>query len=139
MRTKFLIASLLALLVGMPAQASGKKEEKAVVVEGVQYVYLDPVFMVNFGETGRLRYLRTQIAVKVANSEAASKVNEFLPYLRNDMILILSAQSAEIINTPQGREALRKMALDNLRGRMMKLAEQPYIDELYFSNFVTQG
>ncbi len=89
MRTKFLIASLLALLVGMPAQASGKKEEKAVVVEGVQYVYLDPVFMVNFGETGRLRYLRTQIAVKVANSEAASKVNEFLPYLRNDMILIL--------------------------------------------------
>ena len=58
--------------------------------------------MVNFGETGRLRYLRTQIAVKVANAEAATKVNEFLPYLRNDMILILSAQSAEIINTHKG-------------------------------------
>ncbi len=139
MFAKFLIIPLLALVVAMPAQASGKKEEKAAVVEGVQYVYLDPVFMVNFGETGRLRYLRTQIAVKVANAEAATKVNEFLPYLRNDMILILSAQSAEIINTPQGREALRKMALDNLRGRMIKLAEQPYIDELYFSNFITQG
>lgn len=139
MFAKFLMTFVLSLLLSLSALASAPKEEKAAVIEGVQYVYLDPVFMVNFGETGRLRYLRTQIAVKVANAEAAAKVNEFLPYLRNDLILILSAQSKEVINTPEGREALRKMALDNLRGRMMKLTEQPYIDELYFSNFVTQG
>lgn len=105
----------------------------------VQYVYLDPVFLVNYGDSGRLRYLRTQVAVKVGSAEAVEKVTANMPYLRNDLILLFSAQSAEVISTPQGRESLRQLALDGLRGRLLKLTDQPYIEDLYFSNFVTQN
>lgn len=123
---------LLVLLLGFgslyfsPAQAS-------------EYVYLDPPFTVNFGTQGKLKFLRTQIALKVMSPEDAAKVLAHKPYLRNDLILLFSAQEPEIINSPQGRENLREIALDNLRGRMQQLEDAPIIDALYFSNFVVQN
>lgn len=106
---------------------------------GTQYVYLQPAFTTNFGPAGRLRYIRTEIAVKVSSAEAAEKVNLHIPYLRHDLILLLSAQESDSINTPQGREKLRHLALDQLRGRMTELEQEPFIEELYFSNFVVQN
>lgn len=123
---------LLVLLLGfgslswMPAQAS-------------QYVYLNPPFTVNFGSIGKLKYLRTEIALKVDSEEAAEKIRAHMPYLRNDLILLFSAQEPEIINTPQGRESLRQVALDNLRSRMLELEDELLIEALYFSNFVVQN
>lgn len=123
---------LLVLLLGfgslslMPAQAS-------------QYVYLNPPFTVNFGSIGKLKYLRTEIALKVDTEEAAEKIRAHMPYLRNDLILLFSAQEPEIINTPQGRESLRQVALDNLRSRMLELEDELLIEALYFSNFVVQN
>lgn len=107
--------------------------------EGTQYVYLQPAFTTNFGPAGRLRYIRTEIAVKVTSAEAAEKVTHHIPYLRSDLIFLLSAQESDAINTPQGREKLRRLALDQLRGRMTELEQEPFIEELYFSNFVVQN
>lgn len=123
---------LLVLLLGFgplylaPAQAS-------------EYVYLDPPFTVNFGTQGKLKFLRTQIALKVMTAEDAGKVLAHKPYLRNDLILLFSAQEPEIINSPQGRESLREIALDNLRARLQQLEGEPIIEALYFSNFVVQN
>ncbi len=123
---------LLMLLLGfgqlylLPAQAS-------------EYVYLNPPFTVNFGSVGKLKYLRTEIALKVSSPEAAEKVKAHAPYLRNDLILLFSAQEPEVINSPQGRESLRQIAVDNLRARMLKLTDDTVIEALYFSNFVVQN
>lgn len=104
-----------------------------------EYVYLNPAFTVNFGSVGKLKYLRTEIALKVDSPEDADKVRAHSPYLKNDLILLFSAQEAEVINSPQGRESLRQIAVDNLRARMIKLIGEPVIDALYFSNFVVQN
>lgn len=108
-------------------------------VQASEYVYLDPPFTVNFGTQGKLKFLRTQIALKVMTAEDAEKVLAHKPYLRNDLILLFSAQEPEIINSPQGRESLREIALDNLRGRLQQLEGEPIIEALYFSNFVVQN
>lgn len=123
---------LLLMILGfgsiymLPAQAS-------------QYVYLSPPFTVNFGTVGKLKYLRTEIALKVESEEAAAKINAHKPYLRNDLILLFSAQEPDVINSPEGRESLRNIALDNLRARMLELEDELVIDALYFSNFVVQN
>lgn len=106
---------------------------------GAQYVYLQPAFTTNFGQSGRMGYIRTEIAVKVNSLEAAEKVRHHLPYLRHDIIVLLSAQEGDVVNTPKGRERLRHLALDQLRGRLIELEEEPVIEELYFSNFVVQN
>ena len=136
----FLLLSLVlsaGLLV--PSTWAASKEKAPAIAVGPQYVYLQPGFTVNFGSMGRLRYLRTEIAVKVSSAEAAAKVNANMPYLRSDMIMLLSNLESEDVNTPQGREHMRKQALDKLRGRLTELTDEPCIEELYFSNFVVQN
>lgn len=105
----------------------------------VQYVYLQPAFTANVGHAGRLRYVRTEIALKVSSDEAAEQIKTHMPYLRHEMIMLLSSQTTEAINTPKGRDQLRIAALDRLRGRMIAITEAPLIEELYFSNFVAQN
>lgn len=106
--------------------------------EVAKYVYLEPALVVNYGSTGRLRYIRTEVALKVAGSEAATRVSRHRPYIRNNLVLLFSAQESEVVNSSQGRESLRKVALDEVRALMIKLEGTPDVDDLYFSNFVVQ-
>ena len=66
-------------------------------------------------------------------------MSEHKPYLRNNLVMMFSAQESEIMNSSQGREQLRKLALDEVRAVMEQLEGMPYIDDLYFSNFVVQN
>jgi flagellar FliL protein len=104
-----------------------------------RYIYMEPAFVVNYGSTGRMKYLRTEVALKVSSAEAAGKVSEHKPYLLYNLVLMFSAQESEIMNSSQGREQLRKLALDEVRAVMEQLEGMPYIDDLYFSNFVVQN
>lgn len=130
---KALMLAVIALSVTAPVMAA------APSAGGVKYVYLEPGFVVNYGEKGRMKYLKTDVALKIASDEAAAKIKSHLPYLRNDMILLLSSQNADTINSADAREDLRKQALDLVRGVLMKLEGQTYVDDLYFSNFVAQN
>lgn len=133
---KFLLYPLGLLLACCLPQASLHAADST---EGAQYVYLQPGFTTNFGTSGRMRYVRTEIAVKVDSSMAAEAVKRHLPYLRHDIIMLLSAQDSETLNTPQGREKLRRLTLDQVRGRLIELEDAPQVEELYFSNFVVQN
>ena len=104
-----------------------------------QYIYLEPAIVVNYGRSGRMKYLRTEVALKVTSGEAAANVSHHKPYIRNNLVLLFSAQDADTMNSSQGREALRKVALDEVRALMVKLEGMPYIDDLFFSNFVVQN
>ena len=65
---------------------------------GVQYVHLQPAFVVNYGDnaTGRLKYIRTDIALRVLGPEAAGKVNHHQAYVRNQLVLLLSQQTEQV-------------------------------------------
>lgn len=102
----------------------------------VQYIHLEPAFVVNYGSSGRMRYLKTEIALKVSTLEAAAKVSAHKPYIRNNLVLLFSEQEPEtVMNT----EALRKTALSNIQELMTTLEEEPCVDDLYFNNFVIQN
>ena len=80
-----------------------------------QYVHLQPAFVLNYGSntTGRLKYVRTDVALRVIGAEAAGKVNHHQAYIRNQLVLLLSQQEESTINDAQGREKLRQVALDD--------------------------
>lgn len=106
-----------------------------------QYVHLQPAFVLNYDNntTGRLKYIRTDVALRVMGAEAAGKVNHHQPYIRNQLVLLLSQQDEATINNPQARETLRQVALDELRALLTELEGKPYIEDLYFQNFVAQN
>ncbi|MFY0639658.1 MAG: flagellar basal body-associated protein FliL [Bermanella sp.] len=106
-----------------------------------QYVHLQPAFVLNYDDntTGRLKYIRTDVALRVMGAEAAGKVNHHQAYIRNQLVLLLSQQNEATINDPTAREKLRQVALDELRALLTELEGKPYIEDLYFQNFVAQN
>lgn len=108
---------------------------------GTQYVHLQPAFVLNYGANtvGRLKYIRTDVALRVIGAEAAGKVNHHQAYIRNQLVLLLSQQTEETVNSAQGREQLRQVALDEIKALLSELEGKPYIEDLYFQNFVAQN
>jgi flagellar FliL protein len=104
-----------------------------------KYIHLTPAFVVNYGNTGRMKYLRTEVALRVSGIEAASAVTQHRPYIRNNLVFLLTAQDSDIVNSSSGRETLRKVALDEVRALMTELEGLPYVDDLFFENFVVQN
>jgi flagellar FliL protein len=104
-----------------------------------KYIHLTPAFVVNYGNTGRMKYLRTEVALKVMGAEAATAVTQHRPYIRNNLVFLLTAQDSDIVNSSAGRETLRKVALDEVRALMTELEGMPYVDDLFFENFVVQN
>ena len=106
---------------------------------GTRYIHLEPPFVLNFGSSGRIKYLRMEVALKVSSADAAQNVSTHKPYLRNNIVFKLSAQESETMTTSQGREGVRKLVLEDLRALMTELEGMPYIDDVYFNNFVVQN
>lgn len=130
---KFLLplAGLILFSFTNLSQAAGASETK--------YIHLTPAFVVNYGNTGRMKYLRTEVALKVTGASAATSVTAHRPYIRNNLVFLLTAQDSDIVNSSAGRETLRKVALDEVRALMTELEGMPMVDDLYFENFVVQN
>ncbi len=129
---------MLGVLLSLVAVSVVRAEDAPIATE-TKYLHLEPAFVVNYGSTGRMKYLRTEIALKVSGTDAAAAVSQHKPYIRNNLVMLLSAQEAETMNSSQGRESLRKVALDEVRALMVKLEGSPLVDDLFFSNFVVQN
>ena len=135
--SKFLqkmVAMTALFFVFMSAQV-----QSAPLSNEAHYLYLEPSFTVNFGSTGKLKYIRTDIAVKLTTEAALALTKKHQSYLRHDLIMLLSAQEAATVNSLKGREQLRRLALDKIRSRMTELEGEAYIEDLYFSSFVAQN
>jgi len=126
------ITVLISLVMAFSVQAADS---------GAQYVHLQPAFVLNYGNNtkGRMKYIRTDVALRVVGAEAAGKVNHHQAYIRNQMVLLLSQQDDAAVNSAQGREKLRQVALEEVRALMSELEGQPYVEDLYFQNFVAQN
>ncbi|MCX7065654.1 MAG: flagellar basal body-associated FliL family protein [Proteobacteria bacterium] len=108
--------------------------------DGVRYVTLQPAFVTNYGvtETGRLKYLKADVTLKVANPELEAALKYHAPALRNALVLLFSRQEEATVSTSEGREQIRVAALTELRAIMQAEDGEPIIDDLVFSNFVVQ-
>lgn len=119
-----------------PAKAA---EAAAVPKAAPQYFKFDPAFVVNFaGEDGN-RYLQVAMQAMTRDLKVAEAIKENEPAIRNDMLLLLSGQNVETLNTLEGKEALRTKALETVR---KIVGEEGYdgkqIEGVYFTSFVIQ-
>jgi len=132
---------ILSIFVVSLLISSMASSEPTTGTGGTQYVHLQPAFVLNYGEntSGKLKYIRTDVALRVTGAEAASKVNHHQAYIRNQLVLLLSQQKDATINSAAGREELRQVALDEVKALMNELEGKPYVDDLYFQNFVAQN
>ena len=100
------------------------------------YIPLKPEFVVNFGGAGKLKYLKANVTLRLGNSDAANSVRHHLPYIRNNLVMLFTAQTTETLESQDGREAMRTTALSEIRELLTRedeLAPEAIVDVLFNS------
>lgn len=115
-------------------QATGDDQARP----GAIYIPLKPPFVVNYGGPGRLKFIKADMTVRLEDGDAANALRHHMPYVRNNIVLLLSAQTDESITSQEGKEALRQEALREVRGILRSEEGQDGVVDLYFTSFIIQ-
>ena len=107
------LSALLLLSTAMPTLASSGAK---ALPEGVNYIAVEPPLVVNYGGPGKMRYIKAEFSIRAESSHDATEITHHLPLVRDRLINLLSAQTAEKITTAEGKEQLRVMALTEING-----------------------
>ena len=104
-----------------------------------RYIDLKPAFVVNYGDGGKLRYLKMDIALRVeGDSEGPVDIRHHMPYIRHSLVMRLSRASEEELSSMEGKELLRQEALESVRDVLMKEEGIQYVEDLLFNSFIVQ-
>lgn len=108
--------------------------------DGVTYVELSPSFVTNYGgQTTPPRFVKVDVALRVSKIDIADAVKYHSAALRNYLLLLFTAQTDQTMSTPQGRENLRRMALQGVNQLLRKEeGADVQVQDLLFTTFVVQ-
>ncbi|MEE4282978.1 MAG: flagellar basal body-associated FliL family protein [Pseudomonadales bacterium] len=124
----------------IPAQAEEAEAVPEAIGGVVRYVELKPSFVTNFGvsDSGRLRYIKADVTVRVSNKDAEYAARYHLPALRNSLVMLLSRQDESTVSSSSGRETIKVEALQEMREILEREEGEGHIDDVMFTNFVVQ-
>ena len=134
------------------AEAQGEEQQAATEGEGGDaegedtegtagiptYLDFDQPFVVNFQDEGQLRYLQITVSVMVTDAKAIEEVKRHMPVIRNNLVMLFSAQNRESVISREGKEKLRKEAEAEVQKILREQTKKPGIRSLYFTSFVMQ-
>lgn len=124
------------------ATADGEGEEEAEEEEEMPatpyYFSLNPPFVVNFVGKGRTKFLQVNIEGLTRNPTVKEDITTHLPQIRNNIVFILSSKRHQDLVTAEGKEALRKQLLEEMRSILVKETGNGDIEDIYFTSFVIQ-
>ncbi|HEY3698467.1 MAG TPA: flagellar basal body-associated FliL family protein [Spongiibacteraceae bacterium] len=125
-----------------PAVAAGekkeeKKEEKSELKPAF-YDLLDPAFLANYSVAGRQHYLQLSLAVMAREQSGIDALHTHMPLVRNRVVLLLSGEVFEQLQTDDGRVQLQQKLLKAMQEILTKETGKPGIEQVFFINFVMQ-
>ncbi|MED5492787.1 MAG: flagellar basal body-associated FliL family protein [Pseudomonadota bacterium] len=102
------------------------------------YQPLDPAFVVNYAAGGRQRYMQVSVVLMGRDAEGMAKLNQHLPLIRNQLVMLFGSEEFEALATPEGKEALREKASLAVKSLLEKEVGDPVIESVLFTNLVLQ-
>lgn len=114
-------------------------ETSAAVSSGKpNYLEFDPGFVVNLDDPDLMRYLQVDIQLMSRKSGVLADVEEYMPEIRNRLLLLLAQQKFETLVPREGKEKLQTEALKEVNAVLRENGIKDSVDELYFTSFVMQ-
>ncbi len=103
------------------------------------YFPLNPPFVVNFSHLGTLRYLQISLEVMYEDQQFIDRVEQEMPAIRNQLILLLSDQKYEKLASYAGKQELRGEMIAAINDLIVEdeQAAPPHGD-IFITNFVMQ-
>lgn len=121
-----------------PGVQKPEAQEQRKAPAPAMYLPIKPAFVVNYGGAGRLRYLKTELSVRLENSDAANSIRHHLPYIRNNLVMLFARQTDESISSQEGKETLRRDVLAEIRKVIKEEDGREGVVDVYFDTFIIQ-
>lgn len=130
--------ALLSVHVAAEDEAPAEEVEGGAPSSAI-YLPIKPPFVVNYGGAGRLKYIKTELSVRLADTSAANSVRHHLPFIRNNLVMLFASQTDETMSSQEGREALRKAVLQEIKTIIEREdGGSEGIIDVYFNSFIVQ-
>lgn len=103
------------------------------------YFKFDPAFVVNFGAEGNTRFLQVTLEAMSRDPLVVEEIKNNEPAIRNDLVLLFSAQQYDTLIVPEGKEKLRQQTLEAVRKAVAaEGGKADAVEGVYFTSFVIQ-
>ena len=103
------------------------------------YIGMEPPFVVNFDEKQTVRFLQITIQIMTRDPATSSLIKDNEPVVRNDLLTLFGGQNSTELGTREGKENLRKQALDVVKAIVKNEGGKPdLVEAVYFTTFVMQ-
>lgn len=108
-------------------------------VHPMLYLALKPAFTANFKGNPEIRLVQMELAVASTDQSILDAVTTHGPMIRNNLLLLLSAQDPGTLKTAEGKEALRSQIKEEIKKVVIEqTGHKNGVDEVYFTGFVMQ-
>lgn len=104
----------------------------------LNYVPLDPPFVVNFTADTDIRFLQITVEVGTRNADAVEQIREHRPAIRNALVMLLGSQDPYTLNTREGKEQLRAETLAEIQKVLKEETGEVVVESVFFTSFVMQ-
>ncbi|MDO9425044.1 MAG: flagellar basal body-associated FliL family protein [Methylobacter sp.] len=113
------------------------KDESAVPAEKLYFEMSKPI-VVDFPKGSAAKHGRITLSMLVEGAETIGVLTKNEPMIRNNLLMLISAQESSVLNTREGKDMLRKLILDEVTAVLVKMAGKGKINEIFFTSFVMQ-
>ena len=109
--TFFIVSKMMGSKNADAEDESAEVSEAEVVVAPAIYYPLKPNFTVNYDVNGRQRFLQAELTLMYRDPAVLKTLELHMPAVRNGLVMLLSSQAFEELQTLEGKEKLRAAAL----------------------------
>ncbi|WP_372830696.1 flagellar basal body-associated FliL family protein [Pontibacterium sp.] len=127
----------LVLVLGLFMQTAWAADEEAAPEDYVNYIELKP-FLTNYGEPGKVSFVKCEITIQVSSPAAHHAVNFHMPHIRNDIVFLLSDQTESQMMSVEAQSDLAKKALKLVQNILVEEEGEAFVSDLFFTSFITQ-
>lgn len=122
---------------GEGAEGEGGEGGEPPLKQAIYYPIKPPI-MVSFEARGRQRLMQAEVTLLTRESDVVATVEQHMPMIRNSLVLLMSGQIYEDIQTAEGKELMRVQATQQLQQLIEAEIGKPGIEEVLFTNIIVQ-
>lgn len=126
-RTAWILVALFFIKLPLDAIAAGEEPVE------IAYYALKPSIVANL--TGGPKYIRCDIQLMTESASQLPNIELHAPALRHHILMLLAGRDGSELQTREGKEALRKTALETVRNQLQGLTGETIVNDLYFTAY----
>jgi flagellar FliL protein len=120
-----------------PEENNEASEHDAAPVEKLYFDLTKPL-VVNLPKGMGAKFVMIAVTLLVEGADTVDALKKNEPMVRNNLLMVISAQNADELKTREGKDKLRAAIKESVSAVLTKMAGKSRLKDVYFTSFVMQ-